>query len=45
MQPSSHNNTINNQMDSNNFSNNLTEDIYNNKQPVLLRRRYRSPWF
>ena len=27
---------------SKNFTNNLTEDVYN-KHPVILRRRYRSP--
>ncbi len=33
----------NSQIDnSKNFTNNLTEDAYN-KQPVILRRRYRSP--
>ena len=35
---------INSQIDnSNSFKNNLTEDIYSNTPPVLLRRRYRSP--
>jgi hypothetical protein len=28
---------------SQNFTNNLAQDVYSNKNPGLLRRRYRSP--